>query len=341
MRFLRLYVAICLFTSFFLIPGSGAEAISFAPPQKGASSASSLLQQRLAFFQQLETLYGIPWPYLAAVDQYERTMKKRKKKEQPSTRLTDLTIHPVIWCGYTNPENDDSDLSSISFFGGIGMDGDGDGLANQENDIDVWTTMIRYLGQYGFSRDDLRIGLWMYYQRDQAVKTIDQFAAVYEKYQTLDLGQHAFPIPRRYEYSYNDTWGDARGWGGRRIHEGTDIFARHGTPVLSTGYGVVEVLGWNRYGGWRIGMRDMDNVYHYFAHLSAFKKGLKPGDIVEPGEVIGYVGSSGYGRPGTSGKFPPHLHYGMYRDMGYAEWAFNPYSYLKLWERQARSKRKK
>ncbi len=63
--------------------------------------------------------------------------------------------------------------------------------------------------------------------------------------------------------------------------------------------------GWNRFGGWRIGIRDINNTYHYFAHLNGFTKGLKVGEIVEPGQVIGSVGATGYGPPGTSGKFRP------------------------------------
>lgn len=53
-----------------------------------------------------------------------------------------------------------------------------------------------------------------------------------------------------------------------------------------------------------------------------------------PGQTIGWVGSSGYGSPGTQGKFPPHLHYGIYRDRGITEWAFDPYPLLKQWENQ-------
>jgi peptidoglycan LD-endopeptidase LytH len=53
------------------------------------------------------------------------------------------------------------------------------------------------------------------------------------------------------------------------------------------------------------------------------------------------VGSSGYGPPGTSGKFPPHLHYGMYKDNGFTEWSFDPYPHLKMWERQERLKAQK
>jgi murein DD-endopeptidase MepM/ murein hydrolase activator NlpD len=330
-----------LFLSACILP-AGNQPKAAPPPaaQQPAAAVDPILQERFDLFVRMESLYGIPWTYLAAIDQYERSMKKRRKDEPKTERLTSITIPPAVWCGYLNPEEDDTDEASIAFFGGIGVDGNGDGKADQRDDLDVLTAMIRFLSEFGYAPEDFRIGLWTYYKRDRAVKTISQFAIIYAKYQTLALGQHHFPIPKRYRYSYNSTWGDARGWGGKRIHEGTDIFADYGTPVLSTGYGIIEVIGWNRYGGWRIGMRDMDNVYHYFAHLSSFRKGLKPGDIVEPGQVLGYVGSSGYGKPGTSGKFPPHLHYGMYRDTGSEEWAFDPYPHLKRWERQMYSKKR-
>lgn len=331
MRVFRLIIQISLCVVAAISPLESAAGI--APSAKGQDP---VLQERLQLFLRLESMYGIPWNYLAAVDQYERTMKIRKKKQEQEnvSRLTAVDIPSDRWAGAFNPDEEDTNPVSIQFFQGVGMDGDGDGLADRHNDLDALTTFIHYLSQYGFSDEDWQIGLWSYYQRDRSVKTIRQFAQVYAKYQHLALEERHFPIPTRYEYSYRSTWGAPRGWGGRRIHEGTDIFASHGTPVLSTAYGVIEVLGWNRYGGWRIGMRDMGNVYHYFAHLSSFKKGLKPGDIVEPGEVIGYVGSSGYGKPGTSGKFPPHLHYGMYRETGGADWSFDPYPYLRRWERQ-------
>ncbi len=332
MRHLRLFITIIL-----IIAWSG-----LAPQPAAASSDSRdpVLRERLALFERMQFLYGIPWPYLAAIDQYERTTtSKSNKSDTPaSTRLTAITVPPEIWCGPLNPEQDDTDEASIRFFNGIGVDGSGDGKADMHDDVDVLTALIRYYSRFGFGRDDFLIGLWTYYKSDRTVKTIDEFATVYAKYQRLDLLRHTFPIPQRYSYTYRNTWGDARGWGGRRIHEGTDIFSDYGTPVLSTGYGIVEVVGWNKYGGWRIGIRDMENIYHYYAHLSAYRKGLAPGQIVEPGQVIGYVGSSGYGRPGTSGKFPPHLHYGMYKDTGYDEWAFDPFPYLKRWERQSRKR---
>lgn len=336
MRVFRLIIQISLCVAAAFLP---LESVVRAAPS--AQQGDPILQARLQLFQRMESLYGIPWTYLAAIDQYERTMKIRKKQanqaESPS-RLTAVDIPEDRWSGPLNPDAGDSNPVSIQFFNGMGRDGDGDGKADRNNDLDALTSLIHYLSAYGFSHDDWQIGVWSYYQRDRSVKTIRQFAQVYDKYQHLRLDDRHFPIPARYEYSYRSTWGDARGWGGRRIHEGTDIFAGYGTPVLSTAYGVIEVIGWNRYGGWRIGMRDMGNVYHYFAHLNSFKKGLKPGDIVEPGQVIGYVGSSGYGKPGTAGKFPPHLHYGMYRETGGADWAFDPYPYLRRWERQGRKR---
>ena len=95
-------------------------------------------------------------------------------------------------------------------------------------------------------------------------------------------------------------------------------------------------MGWNNFGGWRIGIRDNNNSYHYYAHLAYYDKEIKVGDIVEPGTLIGYVGSSGYGKEGTSGKFPPHLHYGIYKFDGRTEWAFDPYPSLVHWERQSK-----
>ncbi|MED1853682.1 M23 family metallopeptidase [Brevibacillus borstelensis] len=338
---LMMQISLCVLLTLCSWPPVSQAALSVP----AATSGDPIYQERLALFQRFESVYGIPWSYLAAVDQYERSINKRSRqkdnRQQAPQRLTAIEIPPALWGGPLNPDDRDATPASIQFFGGLGVDGDGDGRADRENDVDVLTTMTLFLSRYGFTREDWKIGLWSYYKRDRTVKTIDQFASVFEKFQRLDLDDHHFPIPKRYTYSYRSTWGDPRGWGGRRIHEGTDIFAGYGTPVLSTGYGVIEVVGWNRYGGWRIGMRDIGNVYHYFAHLSSFKKGLKPGDIVEPGEVIGYVGSSGYGKPGTSGKFPPHLHYGMYSDTGSNEWAFDPYPYLKRWERQMYSKKKK
>lgn len=239
-----------------------------------------------------------------------------------------------MWSGPLNPNQEDQSPESIRFFGGFGNDGSGDGLADPENDADVLYSMARHLMKYGDSSSDFNIGVWEYYHNGRATQRIEQFAKLYEHFGRLDLSGSAFPLPVGKNYSYRSTWGTGRSWGGARIHEGTDLFTPYGMTVRSTCFGIVETKGWNRYGGWRIGIRDIENRYHYYAHLAGFEKSLSRGDIVAPGQTIGWVGSSGYGKPGTQGKFPPHLHYGIYRDRGITEWAFDPYPLLKQWETQ-------
>ncbi|WP_309123107.1 M23 family metallopeptidase [Paenibacillus sp.] len=297
--------------------------------------------ERKALYDSVSAVTGIPWFNLAAVDQYERTLSLAHPKTRPlRDGLVAIHLTEYRWVGFLNPNHQDTNLRTIRFFDGFGRDGDGDGRADRNNDADVLYSMADFLLRYGTSPADFDIGIWEYYQNDRSVKRIKQFAKIYSLFGTLDLHRHAFILPLGGDYSYRSTWGAARSYGGYRIHEGTDLFAHYGMPVRSAAYGVVEVMGWNRYGGWRVGIRDLNNVYHYYAHLSGFNKKFKEGDIVQPGDVVGWVGSSGYGKPGTQGKFPPHLHYGLYRDNGLTEWSFDPYPHLRKWEREERNRKR-
>ncbi|MDQ6600217.1 M23 family metallopeptidase [Bacillus salipaludis] len=298
-------------------------------------------QERMKLYKKVETITQIPWYYLAAIDQYERSIRQVRRDLPKAESVIAIYISPEKWAGLTNPNPTDQNPATIQLFNGLGVDGDGDGKADSNNDEDVLYTFAHYLLSYGLDHDNLKIGLWNYYHRDKTVGIIAGKAKVYRHFGRLNLDDQAFPMPIRANHSYRSTWGDARGWGGRRIHEGTDIFAGYGVPVRATKYGIVEMKGWNKFGGWRIGIRDINNTYHYFAHLNGFAKDLSVGQVVEPGMVIGSVGSSGYGPPGTSGKFPPHLHYGMYKDNGITEWSFDPYPHLAMWERQERIKIRK
>ncbi|WP_306812965.1 M23 family metallopeptidase [Paenibacillus soyae] len=135
--------------------------------------------------------------------------------------------------------------------------------------------------------------------------------------------------------AYTSTYADGRSWNPdgtqARTHEGVDIFAKEGTPVYASMGGTVVKAGWNEYGGWRLTIRVDDNTEFYYAHMSKYASGMKEGVQVTAGQLIGYVGSTGYGPEGTSGKFLPHLHFGMYkRTPSYAP--TNPYEYMKWWE---------
>ncbi|SDZ60238.1 Peptidase family M23 [Evansella caseinilytica] len=303
-------------------------------------SSEEIYRERMALYKKTEAVTQIPWCYLAAADSYERGLRQALKDIPEEEGFIAIYYSPEKWAGEQNPNHEDTNAISIALFGGSGLDGNGDGLADRNNDEDVLYTFAEHLEKFGQNKEDIKIGLWDYYQKDKAVEIISGHAKVYETMDTLDLRDRSFPMPLHFNYSYRSTWGDARGWGGRRVHEGTDIFADYGTPVRATNFGIVESKGWNKYGGWRIGIRDTNNVYHYYAHLSRFEEGIERGTVVKPGTVIGYVGSSGYGKPGTQGKFAPHLHYGMYKDAGLIEWSFDPYPHLRAWERIERQKKK-
>ena len=89
-----------------------------------------------------------------------------------------------------------------------------------------------------------------------------------------------------------------------------------GTPLVAVEDGVVEALGWNQYGGWRIGIRSHDRRrYYYYAHLRKdhpYVEGLQEGDTVRAGDVIGYLGMTGYSTEENVNNIDvPHLHFGM------------------------------
>lgn len=301
-------------------------------------SREEILQKRMDYYMKYASV-TLPWYYLAAVDQYERNLQEVRNDIPKRDGVVAFQFSDDFWTGVLNPIEDDTNMTSIAFWNGIGQDGNNDGLADQKHDDDVMFTLTKFLSERVFSEKAFEKVLKEYYKRDEAVNQIITTAKIYKQFETVNLDGRAFPLAIQHEYSYRSTWGDRRGWGGRRMHEGTDLFASYGVPVKSTTYGLVETMGWNDYGGWRIGIRDVNNTYHYYAHLSGYTKDLKEGDILEPGTIIGYVGSSGYGKKGTSGKFPPHLHYGMYKFNGRIEWAYDPFPSLKRWEREERSKK--
>lgn len=124
------------------------------------------------------------------------------------------------------------------------------------------------------------------------------------------------PIAKTFPYSCYDDFGAVRTYGYTRPHLGHDLMAATGTPVIAVESGRVECMGWNRYGGWRIGIRSFDNKrYWYYAHLRQnrpFAQGLSEGDTVTAGDVIGYVGRTGYSDAENINNITEsHLHIGL------------------------------
>ncbi len=123
-----------------------------------------------------------------------------------------------------------------------------------------------------------------------------------------------------------DTWGAARSGG--RAHKGIDIFAARGTPVLAAAEGVIVKRDSSGLGGLSIYERGQDGrTIYYYAHLNGYRAGLKEGDLVRQGDVIGYVGSTG----NVTGS--PHLHFGVFTVTDPNRWwrgrDLNPYTLLR------------
>ena len=130
-------------------------------------------------------------------------------------------------------------------------------------------------------------------------------------------GLKAFsPIAAGYGYSHCADFGVSRSFGFQRKHLGNDLMGSLGTPIVAVEGGVVEALGWNLYGGWRVGIRSFDNKrYYYYAHLqkdAPFAPGLEVGQMVSAGELIGFMGRTGYSHQENVNNIETvHLHFGM------------------------------
>lgn len=147
-----------------------------------------------------------------------------------------------------------------------------------------------------------------------------------------------FPLLDNTYRPFTDTYGAVRSFNpdgnGNRSHEGNDIFAKTGIPLFSASDGKILTHGWSTLGGYRLSIRvNHENAAFYYAHLSSYAPGIANGATVKKGQLIGYVGSTGYGPEGTIDKFVPHLHFGIYDISNSKKWvAFNPFPYLKWWE---------
>ncbi len=124
------------------------------------------------------------------------------------------------------------------------------------------------------------------------------------------------PIAKNYSFSHYDDFGASRSYGFKRTHLGNDLMGSIGTPIIAVESGTVEHLGWNQYGGWRVGIRSFDGKrYYYYAHLRKnhpYVAGLTEGSVVTAGDVIGYLGMTGYStKENVNNINIPHLHFGM------------------------------
>jgi len=103
---------------------------------------------------------------------------------------------------------------------------------------------------------------------------------------------------------------------GDRIHSALDIMAPRGTPVISADAGKVFKIRSNTLGGLTIYALDPgERFVYYYAHLDRYAEGLREGESLQPGDVIGYVGTTGNAPPNA-----PHLHFQLLTYRGQGRW---------------------
>ena len=146
----------------------------------------------------------------------------------------------------------------------------------------------------------------------------------------IPLSAKGYVFPVYGDAGFSDSWGAPRASTGR--HQGTDIFAPLGAPILAVADGRLFSVGWNRIGGWRLWLIDREGNQFYYAHLSAYSTLARDGAYVRAGQVIGFNGNSGDAE-GT----PFHVHFEIHPvallPLGYEGGAVNPFPYLQAWRR--------
>lgn len=148
---------------------------------------------------------------------------------------------------------------------------------------------------------------------------------VFEAGSEFFIDNLVFPIAGPYDIPLIDSWGFPRAPGtpDEHWHEGIDIFSPEGTPIVASERGVATKVGQaSALGGLRVWIQGESGTKWYYAHMSAIREGLRVGDLVEAGELIGFIGHSG-NAVGT----PDHLHMQVHPDGGRPA---NPYPILKV-----------
>jgi murein DD-endopeptidase MepM/ murein hydrolase activator NlpD len=131
---------------------------------------------------------------------------------------------------------------------------------------------------------------------------------------------YVFPVAGGAHYGHD--FGNFRGDTG--FHQGSDLFAPEGTPLVAIQSGVLHNVGWNRLGGWRLWIEDVNGNWFYYAHLSAFSPIAVDGGRVTAGDVVGFVGHTG-----DAVGSPSHLHFEIHPG---GQWSVPPYDYLQAWQ---------
>lgn len=223
-----------------------------------------------------------------------------------STYHSEVHVNWIELLAYAGAKSGGSfDKSDISL-----MEKTADKLCRKETTLTELTKDMEYYDYYYEAYETVLGGMVGEYEIEQETETGEK---IWKKV----YGLKAFsPIAKGFPYNDYDDFGSSRSYGYERQHLGHDMMGQIGTPIVAVESGYVEALGWNQYGGWRIGIRSFDKKrYYYYAHLRQnfpYALDLQKGSIVTAGDVIGYMGHTGYSTvENTNNIDTVHLHWGL------------------------------
>lgn len=163
-------------------------------------------------------------------------------------------------------------------------------------------------------------------QKDTELKMLQAGGAI-------AIGGFVFPVGD--PHTFGSSFGAPRMLGTQyeHFHQGNDIFAPSGTPLLACERGVIVKVGTDVLGGTKLWIAGQSGTRYYYAHMSGYAPGIVAGSVVEAGAVVGFVGNTGNAR-GT----PPHLHFEIHPDGGPA---IDPYPILRTVDDATRAVRRR
>lgn len=203
----------------------------------------------------------------------------------------------------------------------------------EQNGIDFSGFLANYMAFHNYNVESIGYDFEQEYYNDFKGESYKWF------YHMLFDPVKCFPVKCNNEsdydrYEYSNSFLAPRTYGGDRKHMGIDIMDVNDESgyfqIVSMTDGVVENMGWLELGGYRVGIRTEEGVYFYYAHLERYAEGLEKGMSVKAGQLLGYMGSTGYGQEGTDDQFPVHLHVGICIMHDGEEVWINPYPILQM-----------
>jgi len=182
--------------------------------------------------------------------------------------------------------------------------------------LDVTARLSRVLEQAAQSEAELRAARAQRARLRDRLQSADFALQVFAAGSEIVITGFVFPVAD--PHTFSSTFGAPRSGG--RSHEGNDIFAPMGTPLLASERGVIDNMGTGTLGGIKLWLIGESGTQYYYAHLIDYADGITEGTLVEAGEIIGYVGNTG-----NAISTPPHLHYEIHPEGGDA---IDPYPLL-------------